>query len=180
MNQVKRTAEKAWLERPECCHFQGSSEQMNWKEIPAARLQTVGLGAALLQRLSMFQESREQWQNDPEHTRCLFFPSLCSWQSLFEAGTEVCAVSKREKELKDHSCCNIPSPGVMSWNGDSSGKAPRREQPLTASPHPCRSHHWDSWDFWNAWELNILNLTKASGSEGTVSISSSIWFLVEQ
>lgn len=70
-----------------------------------------------------------------------------------------------------------------SWNGDSSGKAPRREQPLIASPHPCHSHHWSTllfWDFSSAWELNILNLTRSSGSEGTVSISSSVWFLVEQ
>lgn len=159
---------------------------MNWKEIPAARLQTVGLGAALLQRLSMFQQSREHRQNwSRAYTMFIFSSPLQLAISLWSRYRALCCQQEGKRikrpQLLQHSIAW--GERHKSWNGDSSGKAPRREQPLIASPHPCHSHHWSTllfWDFSSAWELNILNLTRSSGSEGTVSISSSVWFLVEQ
>lgn len=123
---------------------------------PDYKLWALGLRSS--RGWACFSRAENTDRADPEHTPCLFFPSFCSWQSLLEAGTEVCAleagtevcaVRKRRKELKEHSCCNIPSPGVSSrsWNSNSLGKAPRREQPLTASPHLRHWHHWATCSF---------------------------------
>lgn len=100
------------------------------------------LGLRSFRGWACFSRAESTDKTDPEHTQCLFFPPLCSWQSLFEAGTELCAVSKREKELKDHSCCNIPSPGGSGTSLEMvipQGRLPEGSSP--SLPHLTRVTH---------------------------------------
>lgn len=160
-NQAERTPAKAGLELPGRCHFWGGFQQINWKQIPAARLQIVGPRAALLQALTMFQHRGEHWQRWPRaHTMFLsVFPFFRSQQSLFEAGTWGSAVSKRGKGLKDQSWLQHPTARCTwrwSHKGKSWGKALGTDHPSSSILHCCpRAAHTtgatsSSCDFSNA------------------------------
>lgn len=150
VNQVKRT-----LEKPDWNARTLSVPRGFWmdelKGNPAARLQTVGLGAVLLQ-------STEHWQSWPRaYTMFIFSFPLQLAISLWSRYRGLCCQHEGRRiktpQLLQHSITWGEQQG--SGNGNSLGKAPRREQPLPASPHLCHSLCWSN--------LLLLRLLKCTG-----------------
>lgn len=135
---------KAWLECPELWQSQGGFEWMSWKEIQQSDYKLWALGLCSCRG---WAQSTEHWQNWPRaYTMFIFSFPLQLAISLWSRFRGLCCQQEGRKiktpQLLQHSITWGEQQG--SGNGNSLGKAPRREQPLPASPHLCHSLCWSN------------------------------------